>query len=146
MTQRTNAHRFRARMKHHRIRKDNRKLPTKEMERLMHEMKAVQKLVEEYMAMEPKPGKIKVRLGRMTANPQVFSQMFREYLSSMNLPAVDLEVEAVPVKGKCGNCGYEGNITVMEHVHFVRCPKCNKVADILQGNELKIVEPAASTF
>jgi len=106
----------------------------------MHEMKAVQQLIEELMALDPKPEKIKVRLGRMLANPRVFKQMFREFAESIGFSGIDIEVEEVPVVARCDKCGFSGNVPVIEHVHFVRCPDCNKVADIVQGNELEIVE------
>jgi len=105
----------------------------------MHEMKAVQRLVEELMALEHVPEKVKVKLGRMMADPRVFGQIFREYAGSVGFSGVDIEVEEVPVIAKCG-CGFHGGVQVMDHVHFVRCPDCNKVADIVQGNDLEVVE------
>ena len=138
MSERTHAHRQKARTKHNKIRTDKRK-PDEGKEKLMHEIKAVQKILEDLMDIEPKPEKIKVRLGRMNADPVVFAQMFREFVTSSGMPSIDIEVEPVPVKAKC-RCGFEGDVPVIEHIHFVRCPKCNKVADIEQGNELEIVE------
>ena len=140
MNKRTKAHQMRARMKHHNIREDRRKSPTKDQERLMHEMKAVQRLVEELMALDEKPERIKVRLGRMTAEPRVFRQLFSEFSSSLGFSNVDIDIEEVPVIAKCDKCGFEGGVQVMEHVHFIRCPDCKMVADIVQGNELEIVD------
>jgi len=118
---------------------DRRKLPSKDMLRLMHEMKAVQKVVEELMSMEPRPEKIKIKLGRMMANPQVFGQMFREFVAATQFSGIDFEIEPVDVVARCGKCGFHGRVDVIEHVHFVRCPDCKKVAEILKGNELEIV-------
>lgn len=106
----------------------------------MHEMKAVQKLAEELMALDERPEKIRVRLGRMLADPRTFRQLFGEFANSIGFAGVDIDIEEVPVIAKCGKCGFHGGVKVMEHIHFVRCPDCNKVADIIQGNELEIVE------
>ena len=139
ISRRTKAHQMRARMKHQRIREDRRKSPTKDQERLMHEMKAVQRLAEELMALEEKPERIKLRLGRMMADPRVFRQLFKEFTGSLGFSGIEIDIEEVPVIAKCHKCGFEGGVQVIEHVHFVRCPDCKKVADIVQGNEMEIV-------
>ena len=119
---------------------DRRSLPTKDKVRLMHEMRAVQKLVEDIMELDPRPERVKVRLGRMLADPQVFRQMFKEFASQAGFHGIEIDIESVPVIAKCDKCGFRGSVPVMEHVHFVRCPDCKKVADILQGNEMEILE------
>jgi Zn finger protein HypA/HybF involved in hydrogenase expression len=116
-------------------------MPTKDQERLMHEMKAVQMVFDELMHMEPKPSKVKIRLGRMKADPRVFRQMFKEFAVSLGFSDVEIKVEEIPVVAECKQCGFSGRLDVMEHVHFVRCPDCKKVADIVQGDELEILGP-----
>lgn len=106
----------------------------------MHEMKSVRMVFDELMHLKPEPNeKIKIRLGRMMADPRVFRQMLKEFAGSMGFPDIEVDVEEVPVIAKCDKCGFRGGVHVIEHVHFVRCPDCNKVADIVQGNELEIV-------
>ena len=65
--------------------------------------------------------------------------MFREFAASTAFSGIEMEIQSVPVVVKCKGCGYQGNVAVMEHIHFARCPECSKVADILQGNELEII-------
>lgn len=105
----------------------------------MHELKAVQQILDDVIHIEPRPSRVKVRLGRMKADPRVFRQMFMEFAASLGMYGMELEVESVPVLAKCA-CGFYGSVPVMEHAHFVRCPDCNKVADVVQGDELEIVE------
>ncbi|RLI96438.1 MAG: hypothetical protein DRO99_04465, partial [Candidatus Aenigmatarchaeota archaeon] len=79
MSERTKKIKRKAAVKHASMRRDKRKGPSKDQLRLMHEMKAVQRLVEELMAMGHKPEKVRVRLGRMNADPTTFKHMFKEF-------------------------------------------------------------------
>ncbi|UCD07386.1 MAG: hydrogenase maturation nickel metallochaperone HypA [Candidatus Aenigmatarchaeota archaeon] len=104
----------------------------------MHEFGSVQKAIQDIRKMKPVPKKVKIVLGKMRGSAKAFEEMFREYTRETELECIELKIEQVPVKIKC-ECGLEGLVRVTEHVHFARCPKCGQVADVLQGNELKIV-------
>lgn len=102
----------------------------------MHEMSTVEKVINELN--EKRPKSAKVILGKMAADKDHFLSMFSEIAKGTPAEQVDLVVEQVPVRAKCG-CGFEGIVDVPGHVHFVRCPKCGKVADVLEGNEVEII-------
>ncbi len=104
----------------------------------MHEFGSVQKAIQDIRKMKPVPKKVKIVLGKMRGSAKAFEEMFREYTRETELEDIELQIEQVPVKINC-ECGLEGLVRVTEHVHFARCPKCGQVADVLQGNELKIV-------
>lgn len=105
---------------------------------VMHEFGSVQEAIRKIREMKPLPRKVKIRLGKMRGSAKNFEEMFREYTRDTELRDIGLEIEQVPVKIKC-ECGLEGLVRVTEHIHFVRCPKCGQVADVMQGNELKII-------
>lgn len=104
----------------------------------MHEFGSVQKAIQDIRKMKPVPKKVKIILGKMRGSAKAFEEMFREYTGGTELEGIELKIEQVPVKIKC-ECGLEGLVRITEHVHFARCPKCGRVADVLQGNELKII-------
>lgn len=103
----------------------------------MHEFGSVQKVIQDIRNMKPVPKKVKIVLGKMRGSAKGFEEMFREYTRDTELQGIELEIVQVPVKVKC-ECGLEGLVRVTEHIHFVRCPKCGQVADVIQGNELEI--------
>lgn len=103
----------------------------------MHEFGSVQKAIQDIRNMKPVPKKVKIVLGKMRGNAKNFEEMFREYTGDTELQGIELEIVQVPVKVKC-ECGLEGLVRVTEHIHFVRCPKCGQIADVIQGNELEI--------
>ena len=103
----------------------------------MHELGSVQKVIQDLKRMDPIPKRITIVLGKMRGSAKGFEDMFREYTRDTELEGIGMEIEQVPVKVKC-ECGLEGLDRVTDHLHFVRCPKCGNVADILQGNELDI--------
>jgi len=104
----------------------------------MHEFGSVQKAIQDLRRIRPTPKKVKIVLGKMRGSAKVFEEMFREYTRGTELEGIELEIEQVPVEVRC-ECGLEGLVRVSEHIHFARCPKCGKVADILKGNELEII-------
>ena len=140
MTSKTKNLKIAAKKKHDLMRKDQRKPLSGRNLRLMHEMKAVATLFDELMAMEEKPKKIRIRLGAMNADPKAFKILFKEFAISMGYPDMDVEIDHIPVFAECTACGFKGSIPLVEHVHFVRCPDCKKVADIIKGNELELIE------
>lgn len=103
----------------------------------MHEVESVRQVITEL----EKSGKrhATLRLGRLKASPKVFAGIFRELTKGTGLDDFKLEIEEIPVEVMCRKCGFSGKVKIVEHLHFARCPKCGKVADILSGNELRIV-------
>lgn len=104
----------------------------------MHEFGSVQKAIQDLRSMQPVPKQVLIKLGKMRGSAKVFEEMFREYTRGTELEDIKLTIEQVPVEVKC-ECGLEGLVRVTEHIHFVRCPKCGKVADVIRGNELEII-------
>ena len=103
----------------------------------MHEFASVQEAIRRIRKMQPVPKRVKIRLGKMRGSAKGFEEMFREHSRYTDIENIELEVENIPVEIKC-SCGLEGMVRIMDHAHFVRCPKCGQVADILRGNELDI--------
>jgi Zn finger protein HypA/HybF involved in hydrogenase expression len=103
----------------------------------MHEFAAVQYVITEARKIQPTPKKILVRLGKMRGGSKGFEEMFREHSRGTPLENIGLEIESIPVEVKCP-CGFSGTMRVIEHVHFLRCPVCGKIADVLKGNELTV--------
>jgi Zn finger protein HypA/HybF involved in hydrogenase expression len=104
---------------------------------LMHEFGSVQEAIKKLGQLRPAPRRVRIRLGRMRGSAKGFEEMFREHTRETGFEGIGLEVESVPVEISC-SCGLSGLVRVMEHVHFVRCPKCGQVADVVRGNELEI--------
>lgn len=103
----------------------------------MHEFGSVQEAIRLIRGVNPAPRKVRIRLGKMRGSAKGFEEMFREHTRDTDLRDLGLEIEQVPVEVKC-QCGLEGPVRIMEHVHYVRCPKCGQIADVLKGNELDI--------
>ena len=103
----------------------------------MHEFGSVQEAIRVIRGIQPVPRKVRIRLGKMRGSAKGFEEMFREHTRDTELGGLELEIEQVPVEVKC-QCGLEGPVRIMEHVHYVRCPKCGQIADVLKGNELDI--------
>ncbi len=57
----------------------------------------------------------------------------------------ELQIERVPVKVRCGSCGYAGPVrySTDEGWHFavpvLSCPRCGGRAEVVEGRELAIV-------
>ena len=103
----------------------------------MHEFGSVQEAITRLRQVRPTPRRARIRLGRMRGSAKGFEELFREHTRDTELQGIGLEIESVPVEISC-QCGLEGTVRVMEHVHFVRCPKCGHVTDAVRGNELEI--------
>jgi Zn finger protein HypA/HybF involved in hydrogenase expression len=102
----------------------------------VHEWKAVRKVIDKLN--QKKPKKAVLKIGEMVSDSQTFMEIFKEYVRGTELEEIELKVESVPVEAKC-DCGWRGGLKVLGHLHFVRCPKCGKIVDVLKGNELEIV-------
>jgi Zn finger protein HypA/HybF involved in hydrogenase expression len=103
----------------------------------MHEFGSVQQAVRDIRKIHPVPRKVKIRLGKMRGSAKGFEEMFREHIRDTELYGIGIEIENIPVEIKCP-CGLEGPVRIMDHIHYVRCPKCGQVADVVRGNELDI--------
>jgi Zn finger protein HypA/HybF involved in hydrogenase expression len=104
----------------------------------MHELTSVMKVIDEIKGMDPRPEKVSITLGKMLGTAKGFESMFREYTHGTPLQGIGLEIVQPDVKVRCPHCRFDGVVRVTEHIHFVRCPVCGKVADVLQGNELRV--------
>ena len=100
----------------------------------MHEFSAVQQAIDE---LEKNPRDIKVRLGCMKANKEVFLNTLKEMLKGTDQEHLKIEVEEIKATGQC-DCGFKGKIEVPGHVHFLRCPECGKVCKTIEGNDMII--------
>jgi len=103
----------------------------------MHEFGSVQEAIKRLRVMSPTPASVQIHLGKMRGSAKGFLEMFREHARETELSGIKIEVVSIPVEIKC-KCGLEGPVRIMDHVHFVRCPVCGEVADVLKGNELDI--------
>ncbi|MBU2520158.1 MAG: hydrogenase maturation nickel metallochaperone HypA [Nanoarchaeota archaeon] len=104
----------------------------------MHEQKSVQFVVEQLEQSGAK--KAKLKLGLMVANPKTFKEIYDLQVRGTSLENVKLEIESIPIEVKCPKCGFEGTVAIIEHVHFIKCPQCNEIADIIHGDELELIE------
>lgn len=103
----------------------------------MHEFGSVQEAIRRLRQINPTPGSVRIRLGKMRGSARAFEEMFREHTRDTELEGIGLEIESIPVEISC-SCGLSGMVRIMEHAHYVRCPKCGHVTDAVKGNELEI--------
>ncbi|MBW6461674.1 MAG: hydrogenase maturation nickel metallochaperone HypA [DPANN group archaeon] len=100
----------------------------------MHEFSAVQQTIDE---LEKNKRDIKVLLGCMKADKDVFLNTLKEMLKGTPLETLKIEVEEIKATGQCA-CGFKGEIDVPGHIHFLRCPQCREVCKIIKGNDINI--------
>jgi Zn finger protein HypA/HybF involved in hydrogenase expression len=103
----------------------------------MHEFGSVQEAIRRLRQIQPAPRRVRIRLGKMRGSAKAFEEMFRENIRDTELRGIGIEIESIPVEISCP-CGLSGLVRVMEHVHFLRCPRCGQVTDPVRGNELEI--------
>ncbi len=103
----------------------------------MHEFGSVQQAIRDIRKIQPTPTKVRIRLGKMRGSAKAFEEMFREHTRDTELMGLGIELEHVPVEIRC-ECGLEGPVRIMDHLHYVRCPRCGEIADVIRGNELEI--------
>ena len=101
----------------------------------MHEFGAAKNVIDELLKTKPK--KATIMLGAMISKKETFFEILKEHLIETELKDIELDIQEVPVLAKCA-CGFEGNIQIPNHVHFVRCPLCNNIAEVLQGDKIEI--------
>ncbi len=103
----------------------------------MHELKEVEYVIKQLEKSNARHAK--VILGEMRADKDGFLNMFKEMTKGTPLEGVRLDVFPVRPRARC-SCGFEGDVEIPKnmHIHFIRCPKCNKIADITEGNEVVV--------
>ncbi len=99
----------------------------------MHEFKAAKELIDELKDKQPK--KAVISLGKMISSKDVFLEIIKEHTKQTPLEKTEITIEEIPVRAKC-SCGFVGVIDIPGHVHFVRCPKCGKIAEVLEGDKV----------
>jgi hydrogenase nickel incorporation protein HypA/HybF len=107
----------------------------------MHELQAASRILEivERELNRRNLGKIKkvgVRVGAMSGfDPEALRFSFEALVFGTALDATRLEIEFVPVRGTCGECGREFSL---EKLIFI-CPECGSgKLNIVSGEELEI--------
>ncbi len=103
----------------------------------MHEISSVNEAIRRIASLRPSPKKIVIHLGEMRGDAKTFEEMLKEHSRGTDIENIDITVKSVPVDISC-KCGFSGHVPILEHVHFVRCPECGSIADVLKGNELDI--------
>jgi len=108
----------------------------------MHEMsitKSMLEIVAREMAASGMSSlkKLKVRVGELTAvEPESLRFCFEAATSGTTLEGATLEVEDVPLKGRCFGCAAEFRITAF----VCRCPVCGaSEIERVSGDELDII-------
>ncbi|NOR85482.1 hypothetical protein GQ473_05180 [archaeon] len=101
----------------------------------MHEFGAAKNVIDELLKTKPK--KATIMLGQMISKKETFYEILKEHLIETELKDIKLDIIEVPVIAKC-SCGFEGHIDIPTHVHFVRCPLCNNIAEVLNGDKIEI--------
>jgi hydrogenase nickel incorporation protein HypA/HybF len=81
---------------------------------------------------------IKLKIGLLRAVvPEALSFCFEALVKDTPLAKAKLEIEMVPIKGRCKNCGQQFKHT-QRIDFFFRCPSCGKELEIMTGEELYI--------
>ena len=105
----------------------------------MHEFKTIEEIYNTLIRMDTIPERVYIKLGKLKGN----SEFVKFALESMlkNTPFEKMRMEFIEVKPsiRCVRCGFSGEIEVPDHVDFVRCPFCNSVADVVEGNTVEIL-------
>lgn len=108
----------------------------------MHEMSITRSMLEIAAAQMEANGihslkKLKVRIGELTAvEPDVLRFCFGVAIKGTPFEGAALEIEEVPLGGKCRRCDTEFRITAFE----MRCPKCgSNEIERTSGHELDII-------
>ena len=103
----------------------------------MHEFKAAKDILDELKKNPPK--KAVISLGKMISSKDVFLEILKEHTKQTPLEKTEIMIEEIPLRAKC-SCGFEGIIDIPGHVHFVRCPNCSKIAEVLEGDKVILKE------
>ncbi len=108
----------------------------------MHEMSVTRSMLEiARREMEAngitKLTRLKVRVGELTAvEPEALRFCFGVAIKGTPFEGASLEIEEVPLSGKCLNCSTVFRVTAFEN----RCPKCSSACiERVAGSELDII-------
>lgn len=85
----------------------------------------------------PRVSRVTVRIGRLTSVlPDSLRYHFDLLARGSLLDGATLDVEEVPVRGRCADCGGRFEIDVLSFT----CPACGSgVVELLSGRELQVV-------
>lgn len=77
---------------------------------------------------------VKLKIGKLTnAEPDALHMAFEAYAKETVCEGAELQIELIPVKGRCKSCGDE----FMVSGFLFSCPTCHHLRiDIIQGEEL----------
>lgn len=81
--------------------------------------------------------KLRIRVGELTAiEPEALRFSFDVSVKGTPLEGAHLEIEEMPLRGRCLRCSEEFRITSFEN----RCPKCGSTEiERISGHELDII-------
>lgn len=109
----------------------------------MHEMSIAQSILKIALSEAQKNGAKKLKTVRIRAGelrgivPSQLSFFFQFITKDTPAEGATLDVETVPIKGKCKSCE---NVFMVENYEFI-CKQCqSKDVDVLQGMELAVKE------
>jgi hydrogenase nickel incorporation protein HypA/HybF len=109
----------------------------------MHEMSIAQSILKIALNEAQKNGARKLRVVRIRAGalrgivPEQLSFFFQFITKDTPAEGASLDVETVPIKGKCKPCEH---VFMVQNFEFV-CPQCkSKDVDVVEGMELAVKE------
>ena len=81
---------------------------------------------------------IKLKIGAMTAvEPESLSFCFDAITEGTDMAGAKLEIEEIPVRGRCRNCSAEFEL---DRYFSTPCPACGEASsELISGRELDIV-------
>lgn len=108
----------------------------------MHEFGVVSEMFER-VRKTGKKRKVVIVLGALKGvEPGTFKEMWRELAEGTPLELMEVELRVNPLEVRCHECGFEGRIVDVPHMHSVftswPCPQCGGQAEIVTGNEQEI--------
>ncbi len=115
----------------------------------MHEYSVVAELVSALLPrLEEHPGEVTtvfLKRGELRIlSDWALKNAFEIVTEGTRLEGASLEIEVIPVRVACDNCGYEGSVEYLkdEAFHFVipilTCPHCGEEVRIVSGRELAV--------
>ena len=99
----------------------------------MHELKIVNKIIEE--AKKRRAKSVKIEVGELA---EITKEELRENLKVFS---GNISIVLKESKVKC-TCGYKGRAKILEREHdfcLFNCPNCGKKPNVLEGGEIKII-------
>ncbi|MEL1134900.1 hydrogenase maturation nickel metallochaperone HypA [Desulfitobacterium sp. THU1] len=77
---------------------------------------------------------VKLKIGKLTnAEPEALQMAFEAYAKGTVSEGAELQIELIPVKGRCKGCGDEFLVAGL----LFACPTCQHIGiDIIEGEEL----------